>query len=281
MISRYLRMAPLVVVAPDERAEIELLVPRDKDPSFATADDFLALQGPDGSISKYAHNFSVDTCAVSVRTVFREENVRTLLQNCQNSRHIAGNAPNMRNHDGFGAWGYFNSYDTKDWPPPISPLRFTFDYGGMELLDKSKEDARAWANSTTSCFIDKITVGRAIVRSGDGARCEILLLKRVAHEAYYPRVFEMPGGKVDDLDASIRDAVVREVHEETGLAVTRVANSLKPFVYTTEERVGEGLAAHIARRLTVQLGYRVEVEGHGDKFFVQPARAYSRYLGNC
>ncbi|KAM0332194.1 hypothetical protein ACHAQA_002469 [Verticillium albo-atrum] len=132
----------------------------------------------------------------------------------------------------------------------------------------TKEKAQGWANHAMPSSIDKITVGAAIVRTGKTGRSEILLLKRAAHETYYPGVFEIPGGKVDDSDASIRDAVVREVHEETGLAITKIVNSLTPFVYTTEKQVGEGLRVQIIRRVAVQLSYLVEVEGDGDDFAV-------------
>ena len=94
----------------------------------------------------------------------------------------------------------------------------------------AKENAQAWANYTMPSPINKITVGAAIFRTSKNGRSEILLLKRAAYETYYPGVFEIPGGKVDDSDTSIRSAVVREVHEETGLAITKVTNSLKPFV---------------------------------------------------
>lgn len=131
-----------------------------------------------------------------------------------------------------------------------------------------KENAQAWANYTMTSPIDKITVGAAIVRTGKNGRREILLLKRAAHETYYPGVFEIPGGKVDASDTSIRNAVVREVHEETGLAINKVTNSLNPFVYTTEKQAGEGLRRQNVRRVAVQLSYLVEVEGDGDGFVV-------------
>jgi 8-oxo-dGTP pyrophosphatase MutT (NUDIX family) len=62
-----------------------------------------------------------------------------------------------------------------------------------------------------------------------------MLLKRRADEKHYPNVYEMPGGKVNPADATIRDAVIREVAEETSLAVKDVLHPLQIITYTTQK----------------------------------------------
>lgn len=123
-------------------------------------------------------------------------------------------------------------------------------------------------NPSPSYRITKITVGAAIVR-GSGAQKQILLLKRNTTEAYYPNVFEMPGGKVDESDASIRDAIIREVAEETQLKVADIKFPLFPIYYTTEKKVlDEKGNAAVLQRHAVQLSYVVEIEGDGRDFVV-------------
>ncbi|KAM5342082.1 hypothetical protein ACJ41O_015113 [Fusarium nematophilum] len=135
----------------------------------------------------------------------------------------------------------------------------------MDLLHMHRGHVQAWAQSALSSLTDKITVGAAVVRTSKNGRKEILLLKRAAHEAYYPGVFEIPGGKVDESDASIRDALAREVAEETGLAVSGILTSLEPFTYTTEKQAGQSLPT---RKVTLQLSYLVQVQGNGDDFVI-------------
>ena len=48
---------------------------------------------------------------------------------------------------------------------------------------------------------------------------KILLLKRSPAEKLFPYHWEIPGGKVDDTDKTIWDALKREVNEETGLCI--------------------------------------------------------------
>ena len=57
---------------------------------------------------------------------------------------------------------------------------------------------------------------KAIVRDGQG---RILLLKRGAESRLFAGKWDVPGGKVDSGEA-FDEALVREVREETGLAVS-------------------------------------------------------------
>ncbi|KLU91763.1 hypothetical protein MAPG_10712 [Magnaporthiopsis poae ATCC 64411] len=118
---------------------------------------------------------------------------------------------------------------------------------------------------------DKVVVGAAIIRHaaasgpGDVKTPTILLLKRAAHEIYYPDVFELPSGKVDPEDRSIRDALAREVHEETGLEVADVVAELQPMVYETTRTVtdGAGLESSVTKS-AIQLNYVVSVAGDAE-----------------
>lgn len=53
----------------------------------------------------------------------------------------------------------------------------------------------------------------------------LLLIRRSATEPAFPGLWEVPGGGVEmpPQDATLLDAVVREVKEETGLTVTRIS----------------------------------------------------------
>lgn len=116
--------------------------------------------------------------------------------------------------------------------------------------------------------IDKVTVGVAVIREDRGTK-EILLLKRNPDEAYFPNVFEIPGGKVNENDKSIRHAVKREAAEETGLLVTAVLSALSPMRYTTEKTTKDGSGNDVTvRRRTIQLSYIVAVDCDGEDFVV-------------
>lgn len=80
----------------------------------------------------------------------------------------------------------------------------------------------------------------------------LLLLKTAASEDMFPDMYEIPGGHAEDGDKTILSTVVRETHEETGLTVCRILGDFEGFEY----EAGKGP--------TVQLNFRVEVEG-GDQ----------------
>jgi 8-oxo-dGTP pyrophosphatase MutT (NUDIX family) len=138
----------------------------------------------------------------------------------------------------------------------------------MELLNMTRDAFQAQINATSSSPIDKITIGAAIIRNNHKCK-HILLLKRNAHEAYYPSVFEMPGGKVDKEDLSIRHAIMREVLEETNLTVADISLPLSTIRYTTQKEGIDGSGNPFTiRRNAIQLSYVVVVEGGGVDFMV-------------
>ena len=119
----------------------------------------------------------------------------------------------------------------------------------MAYLDMSPGQALAQINALSSLKFDKFVVGAAILKS----ETEILLLKRRPDEKHYPNVYEMPGGKVETSDPTIRGAIAREVHEETGLQLTDVLRPLQSITYTTESESGS--------RCVIQLSYVAKVQG--------------------
>jgi 8-oxo-dGTP pyrophosphatase MutT (NUDIX family) len=107
---------------------------------------------------------------------------------------------------------------------------------------------------------DKIVIG-AIVFKGS----RILLLKHAAHGIYYPSVFELPSGNVDETDPTLGHALAREVKEETGLNITFVLSELlPPFEYETSKMVG---GVQVSKSC-LQVNFEVEVEG--DEIVVNP-----------
>lgn len=71
--------------------------------------------------------------------------------------------------------------------------------------------------------------GRAIVRDGQG---RVLLIRRSREVKWDPGLWELPGGKAE-YGETIQHALVREVHEETGLAL-EVGRPVHVFHFTKE-----------------------------------------------
>ena len=90
------------------------------------------------------------------------------------------------------------------------PLRLT------STLSQSKSSFLAAHLLPSGKQYASLVVAAAIV---DPGRHKILLLKRSPAEKLFPHHWEIPGGKVDDTDKTIWDALKREVSEETGLCI--------------------------------------------------------------
>ncbi|KAG7045314.1 hypothetical protein JMJ77_0009397 [Colletotrichum scovillei] len=132
---------------------------------------------------------------------------------------------------------------------------------GMEFLSMSRNEAQLHFTASDSARVDKVTVGAAILRH-DTPTPSILLLKRNSDEKYYPDVFEIPGGKVDATDSAIRDAIIREVAEETQMKVLDITAPLSRIRYTTEKIEVTSIGKEkIVKRHALQLSYVVAVEG--------------------
>jgi 8-oxo-dGTP pyrophosphatase MutT (NUDIX family) len=132
------------------------------------------------------------------------------------------------------------------------------------VLNSSLGEFRQQYLSETGQPYDKIVVGAAAIRytpdSGSHAIPRILLLKRAAHEAYFPGVFELPSGKVDPEDPTIKHALFREVLEETSLEIKKIFADLKPMLYTTEKNVMDDAGRQILlSKKCIQLNYVVSV----------------------
>ncbi|KAK6086622.1 NTP pyrophosphohydrolase [Seiridium cupressi] len=124
-------------------------------------------------------------------------------------------------------------------------------------LDMSKADYLSRMNSQ----FDKLTVGAAVIRFTSSNIPQVLLLQRKLDESYYPGVYEIPGGKVDDTDATIADAIIREVKEESNLTITQIVTALPEITYTTEKKVtGKSGSEESVIKHAIQLSYVVQVE---------------------
>lgn len=119
-------------------------------------------------------------------------------------------------------------------------------------LTMTLSEFRATYPSQSGKPFDKIVVGAIISKDG-GQR--ILLLRRAEHETYYPNMFELPSGNVDDTDATLGAALRREVAEETGLGITSVISEMQPFEYVTSKTV-EGV---VVCKICLQLNFIVNV----------------------
>jgi 8-oxo-dGTP pyrophosphatase MutT (NUDIX family) len=73
---------------------------------------------------------------------------------------------------------------------------------------------------TANPALTGVVVGAIIIHNS-----RVLLIQRAAHDGF-PLKWECPGGGVDTTDATILHAVCREVHEETGLVVSRLGDEV-------------------------------------------------------
>lgn len=133
----------------------------------------------------------------------------------------------------------------------------------LQLLSSSAGEFRKAHPSASGRPYDKVVVGAAALQHASGSPSQtprILLLKRAPHEPYYPNVFELPSGKVDPDDPTLKHALFREVKEETGLDVAEILAELEPMIYSTEKSTtGAAGEEVLVSKSAIQLNYVVSV----------------------
>lgn len=127
------------------------------------------------------------------------------------------------------------------------------------LLHLTKSQYRINHPSPAGHPYDNIIVGAVIFHPTSSPPAKILLLKRAASEKFYPNVFEIPGGHVEDTDADIFGALVREVQEETSLSVDSAKASIEPLTYSTTKTIKVGEEEVVAQKSSLQLNFVCEV----------------------
>ena len=102
---------------------------------------------------------------------------------------------------------------------------------------------------------------------------KILLLKRSPAEKLFSHHWEIPGGKVDDTDKTIWDALKREVNEETGLCIKEsdITNAEKGFDWVLGEDVNDDT------EMALELNFMVESEELPDEVKLDP----EEHLESC
>ncbi|KAL9040308.1 MAG: hypothetical protein Q9214_004541 [Letrouitia sp. 1 TL-2023] len=136
----------------------------------------------------------------------------------------------------------------------------------MSALSMSKVECRQAFLQDNGETYDKIIVGAVVPRRGPEDDWQILLLKRAAHEHFYPNVFEIPGGKVEDSDATILDAVKREVREETGTEVEQVIGTIESFNYSVDRKAPAADETETTvKSMSLQLNFVCAVTHHNVK----------------
>ncbi|QYS93862.1 Nudix hydrolase domain-containing protein [Trichoderma simmonsii] len=134
----------------------------------------------------------------------------------------------------------------------------------LQILNYSGKEFRECQLSASGGQYDKLVVGAAMFRhipnlTSSKMPC-ILLLKRAPLEPYFPNIFELPSGKVDSTDPTLKHALVREVKEETGLDITKISAQLSPMTYQTEKTIKSDAGVEVfVVKSAIQLNYVVSV----------------------
>ncbi|KAL9010022.1 MAG: hypothetical protein Q9173_005006 [Seirophora scorigena] len=160
----------------------------------------------------------------------------------------------------------------------------------MEALSMSKAECRTAFLRENGEPYDKIVIGAIIILTEEHEE-RILVLKRAANEEILPNIWEIPGGKVEDTDATILDAVKREVLEETSLTVTKVYGAVSSFGYSMKKVVpskGDGGEEETIWSSSLQLNFACDVadplnlavnpEEHSESGFVHCRDVFNREL---
>ncbi|KAI4118188.1 MAG: hypothetical protein LQ345_001708 [Seirophora villosa] len=161
----------------------------------------------------------------------------------------------------------------------------------MEALSMTKAECRTAFLRQNGEQYDKIVVGAIIILTDEENEERILVLKRAAHEEILPNIWEIPGGKAEDTDATILDALKREVHEETSLTVTKVYGAVTSFGYRMKKVIppnedgGEeetvwssSLQLNFACEVAEPLDLAINPEEHSESGFVHCREVFNREL---
>jgi len=105
-------------------------------------------------------------------------------------------------------------------------------------------------------YFDKLVIGAAVFRQTRDD-FQLLIIRRAAHEEFYPNCFEMPSGKVDDGE-TLGDALARELFEETGLTMSSVLAQIPEITYTTEKIILDHGNEMQITQTACQLNFAVE-----------------------
>jgi len=107
-------------------------------------------------------------------------------------------------------------------------------------------------------YFDKLVIGAAVFRrTNTSDDFQLLIIRRAAHEEYYPGCFEMPSGKVDDGE-TLGEALARELFEETGLTLSSVLAQIPEITYTTEKIISDHGNEMQIIQTACQLNFAVE-----------------------
>ncbi|KAI3391769.1 hypothetical protein diail_6818 [Diaporthe ilicicola] len=118
-------------------------------------------------------------------------------------------------------------------PPPPPPADFTFD-PALSAYNVPMQDYLSRLNDAALPKLEGLATGAVVFSTHHpaGQPHRVLLVQRASHDSM-PNRWEIPGGAVD-AGETVLGGLAREVREESGLGVRRVASSVWP---------GEGLAA--------------------------------------
>ncbi|KAK0610841.1 NUDIX hydrolase domain-like protein [Immersiella caudata] len=101
-------------------------------------------------------------------------------------------------------------------PPPV-PAR-SYEFQADDSVSPWKVTVRQWLQDRDpSPPINGVATG-AVVFNAEG---RVLLVQRASHDSM-PNLWEVPGGAVDEEDATILHGAARELWEEAGLVLTRI-----------------------------------------------------------
>lgn len=120
--------------------------------------------------------------------------------------------------------------------------------------------------NTAIARFDMVYVGAAVIRNIEaGSKPEILLVRRPLDAEYFPGIFEIPSGKVEETGAFLEGALMRVVLETCNLQVSNVLHTLPDITYDVEEKVTnpDGTEETI-KHPVIQLNYVVEVKDDED-----------------